>query len=119
MLAPDCRDRVHLAAYDGDIEPIIEETARCRGLIATRFHAAVVSWLVGRPTAVVCYNRKVRDFADQVNLPEAWRFAGDQPLDAGAVQHALSELLSPSPAAPDTRTEGTMPDRLDEALGGA
>ncbi|MCR9267631.1 MAG: polysaccharide pyruvyl transferase family protein [Alphaproteobacteria bacterium] len=117
MLAPDCRDRVHLAAYDGDIEPIIEETARCRGIVATRFHAAVVSWLVGRPTAVVCYNRKVRDFADQVNLPEAWRFAGDQPLDADAVRHALKGLLSPAPAALDTGTDGTMTDRLDDALG--
>ena len=118
-LAPDCRERVHLAAYEGDVDAITRETARCRGIIATRFHAAVISWLVGRPTAVVSYNRKVSDFADQVDLPAAWRFSGDHAIDAAAADRMIAELLAPVPAARRARNEPASGTSLDLALGAA
>ena len=117
QLPETCRDRIRLAAYDRDIDAIIRETALCRGLIATRFHAAVISWLVGRPTAVVCYNRKVADFAEQVGLPGSWRLSGEHPPDAETCRQILTRLLAPAQPGSPPKPAGTPADAtLDLAL---
>ncbi|WP_203290886.1 polysaccharide pyruvyl transferase family protein [Maricaulis parjimensis] len=103
-----CRDRVKIIAYDGDVDRLVTETAACRGMIATRFHAAVIAWLIGRPTAIVSYNRKVTDFADQIGLPAELRLSGNMPIATEAAQTALEALLAARPEA-----SAPSPDRAD------
>ncbi len=61
--------------------------ATCRGLVATRMHAAILASTAGVPTAGIAYEFKVEGWFDQLGLP-------DRVLPLAAMQEApLGELV--------------------------
>lgn len=87
------RDQAHLCTYAGDLDAVVKELARCRAILATRFHAAVLARVLGRSFAVISYNRKVSDFANDQGLPAKLRLPGDRVSSAGEVCAVIDALL--------------------------
>lgn len=94
------RSRVKICAYDGNPDRMIDAMADCQAIMATRFHAAVLAQALGRPYAVITYNRKVSDFADAYGLPEELRLSGDKVARAQEVRAVLDALLQAEAAPP-------------------
>jgi polysaccharide pyruvyl transferase WcaK-like protein len=69
-MATDLRNvsSVTFETYQSSLRDIIAPLSSCDAVIATKYHAAVASYLTGRPLIVVAYNRKVRDFAQEIHL---------------------------------------------------
>jgi len=88
------RPRAEIFAYSGDPDALVDKLATCRAILATRFHAAVLAQALGRPYAVISYNRKVSDFADAQGLPKALRLPGDHPADLAAAKAVIDALLT-------------------------
>ncbi len=71
--------RVRLIPYTRDTISIIDEMSDCYGFIATRYHAAMLAYLVGCRLLLVPYHKKVSELGDQIGLFERARlnpFAG-------------------------------------------
>jgi polysaccharide pyruvyl transferase WcaK-like protein len=69
----------------------------CDAFISARLHGALVAYLYGVPFAIVDYHRKCRDFADDIELPQARRITV-QHQDAAAFSEAFGAMLAgPAP----------------------
>lgn len=94
------RNRVWVCAYEGEPDRVVDAMADCQAIVATRFHAAVLAQALGRPYAVIPYNRKVSDFADACGLPKALRLPGDRPASVDEAREVLNALLDSKSAPP-------------------
>lgn len=113
------RARVDIAAYDGDPDALIARLARCRAVLATRFHAAVLAQALGRPYAVISYNRKVSDFADMHDIPDALRLPGDRVSEVSQARAVIDTLLAAdaTPAADANEAARDARAAVNAALG--
>lgn len=55
----DSQGNVHQYLYDGDIESCIAVLKESEYILATRFHAMVLGWIVGRPVLPIIYSDKM------------------------------------------------------------
>jgi polysaccharide pyruvyl transferase WcaK-like protein len=69
-------------SYCGDVESYSSLFNQCDWFLGTKYHAALSAYLAGRPCAVISYNRKMTDLAEEIRLPLSWRVSADkvQPL---------------------------------------
>jgi polysaccharide pyruvyl transferase WcaK-like protein len=70
--------------YSRNVREFAQEFLRCEWYVCTKYHAALAAYLAGSNFAVVTYNRKVSDLADEIAMPAARRVAADgvQPVSA-------------------------------------
>jgi polysaccharide pyruvyl transferase WcaK-like protein len=85
---------VEVCLYPSNINALAHSISQCDAFVAARYHAALVSFLSARPQAVVCYNRKVRDLAEQIQLPRDLIIDIEKPLSAERWGLILRRLLS-------------------------
>ena len=71
-LARQHASRVIVIPHDPDPQVIMQQIGECRAFIATRFHAALLSYLCGCRLMFLAYHRKVADLANEIGLhPDA------------------------------------------------
>jgi polysaccharide pyruvyl transferase WcaK-like protein len=63
------KNPVSIISFDGQVDPFQQQLSECRWFIAARYHAAVVSTFSNSLVLPIFYNRKVRDFADEMGMP--------------------------------------------------
>jgi len=85
--------------YEGDIDIFLREMNACSAIIATRFHAMILGWLMGKPVLPVIYSRK------QTNVLSDMGFPG-----------MVWDLLSGEGADPRALLDGCLANPLPEAL---
>ncbi len=80
--------------YTGSLGDLSKTLAAADWLICTKFHAAVAAYALRSNFAIVSYNRKVRDFADEVNLPFHRRVDANVPQPVSVWLDVLRSLVS-------------------------
>lgn len=78
--------------YCGRVKEFSAEFDDCDWFLCTKFHAAVAAYLAGRNLVVITYNRKVSDFADEINLPSDRRVPANAPQTRDVWLSALRSL---------------------------
>jgi polysaccharide pyruvyl transferase WcaK-like protein len=98
---------VSFCSYANSVEDLWGDLAKCNWALCTRFHAAVAAYLSGCNFAVISYNRKLIDLADEIGLPRDRRVSANAPQPAAvwlgvlrslATQDIGSDLLDPHQA---------------------
>jgi polysaccharide pyruvyl transferase CsaB len=82
------------AKYDGSIERFALEFSAADLFLCTKYHAAVMAYLWSCNFAVITYNRKVADFADEIGLPGRRRVDASRPQPVDVWLQVLHELAS-------------------------
>jgi polysaccharide pyruvyl transferase WcaK-like protein len=69
-------------SYQGDVEVYSELFSQCDWFLGAKYHAVLAAYLAGCPCAVISYNRKMTDLAQEIRLPLDRRVSADkvQPL---------------------------------------
>ncbi len=65
-------ERVKFYAYTPCPEDMYQRLSACSLVLASRLHAAVISYAVGTPFGVLAYHQKCVDFAKAVGLDKHW-----------------------------------------------
>lgn len=89
--------RVTLVPYHECVSVTIARIAECDCFIATRFHAAVLSYLVGSRLLFLAYHRKLHDIAKEIGLSPTACIDIAQPTTANDIINALKGLIGDSP----------------------
>ncbi len=84
QLGPGATYRRH--RYNGERDHFTELFQGCDWFIATKFHAAISAYLAGCECAIVSYNRKMIDLANEMHLPQ------ERCVDAGNLQPTATWL---------------------------
>lgn len=100
-------DRVMLHPYTDRPAQMYQRIRECCLVLASRLHAAVISYGVGTPFGVLAYHQKCIDFAQEVGLDADWVMRVDaleaqglsQQLIAAMVEGALPTTQLPLDAA--------------------
>jgi polysaccharide pyruvyl transferase WcaK-like protein len=74
-LPPDLACQRH--GYQGSVEDYRALFDQCDWFLGTKFHAALAAYLAGCECAIVAYNRKMTDLADEIGLAAERRVAAD------------------------------------------
>jgi polysaccharide pyruvyl transferase WcaK-like protein len=71
-------------SYQGDVGAYTALFGQCDWFLGTKFHAALAAYIAGCECAIVSYNRKMTDLAEEISLPPARRVPADQvqPVEA-------------------------------------
>lgn len=72
-------------SYESDIDAMLQRVSLCDIIIATRYHAAIAAYVMQRPFGVICYNKKVCDFARDVRLPSSAIFQITPPPESSEI----------------------------------
>ena len=59
---------VKVLSYTGDVEPILDELATSKGVIATRFHAMILGFLFGKSVYPIIYDEKQKNVIQDLNF---------------------------------------------------
>jgi polysaccharide pyruvyl transferase CsaB len=62
------KDRVHVRAWTSDLREICRWIQGARFVIAMRLHAAVLAFSCGRPSVLMPYDRKIREFSELMKI---------------------------------------------------
>jgi len=89
--------RVVLVPYHDDPTVTIARIAECEGFIATRFHAAVFSYLAGCRLLLLAYHRKLQDLAHEIGLAPIACIDIAQPTTIAELVSVLQGLVEQSP----------------------
>ncbi len=89
-LKPFCP--VEIVSYTKDPGQMWRRVAECDAFLAERLHSAIFAYMAHVPFAIVEYHRKCADLADDIGLPEIYRFSDAGPDPTAAVE-VLSSLL--------------------------
>lgn len=89
-LRPFCP--VEIIHYTNDPGQMWRRVAECSAFLAERLHSAIFAYMAHVPFAVVEYRRKCADFANDIGLPEIYRFSNSGP-DPDTAPEVLSSLL--------------------------
>ncbi|MCB0189836.1 MAG: polysaccharide pyruvyl transferase family protein, partial [Caldilineaceae bacterium] len=88
------RDRVRLVPYNSDPLIIAREIGACRAFMATRFHAALLSYLCGCRLLFLAYHRKVADLAGEIGLHPDAVLPMTTDLSTETLRNRLTRLVS-------------------------
>ena len=94
------------------LEAFVSEVAGCRAVLATRYHAAILSVLFGCDTAIVPYNVKLRHLAEDFDIPPS---AEIEPMCAAAEGFSLAQ---PQPSEGFRDRLGRLKDEIALINGG-
>lgn len=85
-------DRVRLYPYMDHPEEMYQRLSECDLVLASRLHAAVISYSVGTAFGVLAYHQKCVDFAQEVGLDEDWVMSV-KTLSADKLSHQLRAAI--------------------------
>ncbi len=68
----EAKERVRLLPYSDRPQSMYQQLSECSLVLASRLHAAVISYAVGTPFGVLSYHQKCVDFAQEVGLDDDW-----------------------------------------------
>lgn len=88
--------RVSLIPYNEDPTVTLASIAECDVFVATRFHSAIFSYLVGCRLLLLAYHRKLQDLAQEIRLSPNACIDIAQPTTVAEVEAALEGLLGKS-----------------------
>lgn len=63
----DCKDKVEVVAFDGNIYSFMQEFNKCSYMIGTRFHSIILSLFCKIPVLPVVYSNKSRNILSDLN----------------------------------------------------
>lgn len=92
-LKPFCP--VEIVPYTNDPGQMWRKVAECRAFLAERLHSAIFAYMAQTPLAIIEYHRKCTDFAQDIALPELYRFPGGGPEPESAAEILANLLLTP------------------------
>lgn len=108
------KDRVHVRAWTSDLQEICRWIQGARFVIAMRLHAAVLAFSCERPSVLMPYDRKIREFAELMKID---LLLEESALDDRASLSSLLEAaLSPKNGEVKTHGLGRNVARLWEKL---
>jgi polysaccharide pyruvyl transferase WcaK-like protein len=84
-------------SYNGCVEELSAEFERSDWFLCTKYHAALAAYLWGCNFAVITYNRKVSDLADEIGLPLDRRARADMPLPVEVWLEVLRSFAKGNP----------------------
>jgi len=90
------------------VEQVRVNIAECDAVLATRYHAALMSYVARKPQVVLAYDLKCTALADQIGLPRTALLSPHDLLEPGVIERRLRHLL-----ATPTAFEASL--ALDEA----
>jgi polysaccharide pyruvyl transferase WcaK-like protein len=61
-------DRIHVRAWTANLDGVCRCIRDARFVVAMRLHAAVLALSYGRPSVLMPYDRKIREFGDLMNI---------------------------------------------------
>lgn len=81
--------------YDGDLDALLDAFAACRCVVASRFHAMVIGWRLGKPVMPLCYDDKMRHALQDVPFFAGYDILHIERVDARAAADELLALPAP------------------------
>ena len=105
LLDVSSKEKVGVRLYDGDIDSFLDAMNDCEFIIATRFHAMVLGWAMGKNVLPVIYSNKQTHVIEDVGYDGyTWNYLeGELPSAQSLVAHCLetrntldTELLAKS-----------------------
>ena len=95
-------DRIHLRSWTSDLGEVCEWIRGAQLVVGMRLHAAVLAVSCGRPTVLMPYDRKIREFGELMGVPDSIEAATLD--DVAAVIAVLNGALRVPPRTPDADT---------------
>jgi polysaccharide pyruvyl transferase CsaB len=105
--------RIHLHAWTADLDEVCSWIRAAQFVVAMRLHAAVLALSCGRPSVLMPYDRKVREFGELMAIPhsieatalddpdavtsvleDAWHDAQNNEAETGILRQAVSSAWS-------------------------
>jgi len=87
-------DQIHMIEYTSDTKQFYELIASMDFMICMRLHAAIISYSVKTPFAIVSYATKCNDFVDIIKEDEGINTLISEDYDCSGLKIALSEMMS-------------------------
>lgn len=88
-------EHIRTFIYDGDTAAALAVLGGARAIVATRFHAMILGWALGRPVMPIAYSDKTRSVIEDMGYDGPWtRVAQINTLDS---REALEALLKVQP----------------------
>lgn len=85
------RENVTVCQYEGNVDRILEEMNSCEYMIATRYHAMILAWAMGKKVLPVIYSRKQTHVLDDMHYDGyVWDLlTGEQPSPSEVIKQCL------------------------------
>jgi polysaccharide pyruvyl transferase WcaK-like protein len=93
---------VEFREYDGHLDEFFGEFSRDHAFLCSKYHSAVAAYLASRKFAVIAYNKKVMDFADEIHLDADLRIQAHEPQPSDLWLRVLRRLLTQNGPCPAT-----------------
>lgn len=103
-------------SYESNVDAMIQKIASCDVLLASRYHMAVAAFITMRPFGVICYNKKVHDFALEIQLEPNSIFAVIYPPSGDKVREFFLASLESRFADVSSGSQTARKRKTREAL---
>ena len=87
-------DRIGVREYSGNIDEMLGWMNKCETIIATRFHAMILGWSMGKKVVPVIYSTKLLNVINDLAYPGfKWNLLGGEIPDVDQIVKACDEAL--------------------------
>ena len=69
---PKAAERIRMELYYDQIDPMMQTIAQCDYILATRFHAMVLGYVLGKKVLPLCYSDKMTNVLDDLKLADRY-----------------------------------------------
>ena len=67
---PEAAERIRMELYYDQIDPMMQTIAQCDYILATRFHAMVLGYVLGKKVLPLCYSDKMTNVLEDLKLAD-------------------------------------------------
>ena len=93
---------IEFRVYQGQLDQFFGEFSGDHAFLCSKYHSAVAAYLAKRKFAVIGYNKKVMDFADEIHLDADLRIKTHEPQPSTLWLTVLRKLLAQKGPCPAT-----------------
>jgi colanic acid/amylovoran biosynthesis protein len=105
---------------DTSVEGLLETIRSCDAIVATRFHAALVSLAWGRPTIALAYHSKTRDLFERLGIDtlclDAETFTSEELLERIAAVNAIWDAARDGVAVGVEQLRAEIDEQFDRVV---
>ena len=81
----DTPEKVEVCTYQGDSEAFLDRLNDCQQIIATRFHAIILGYLMQKPVFPIIYSPKQTHVLNDLNMKTGWNLYAGEMMTATAI----------------------------------
>lgn len=112
---PNREDRVELLSYKNDLNTVLQRFEDAEFVIATRFHAMIVGWMLRKKVLPICYSGKMEHVLDDISydgpVAKVWELDSEDVLT-----RLCDDITSPFPISSVQKDAERQFSKLDKFL---